>query len=450
MPPICAGFSRTVQSSRARLQSQKRPRSGRVATQAWPPRLAGVAVAFSVVFVGVLYYNARLQAGVRTARAAKADADRNARVALEQRNLALKALDKLVFEVQERLGETPATRSLRRSLLDTAIAGLDEIASNAEATPPDLSRAVAHQRLGEIYRQIGQLAEALRQLDHAVRLAEQLAAAAPLDLAVKDCLSRSHVGLGEIHLRAAETDLALKHFHRVVVLAEEIAAISAPNPGARRGLLEAYVRLGRAHGFHGEYVDARPGFRKALVTAEQWEGDEPGNAEAASMLAWSYRKIGDIDKLSGNFDVARTDYLKAIAIGRASMTAHPTDLETKTHLATALNDLGGVLHNQRDLAGAEPLHAEAEKLFTDLADADPENADSQFALIHAQYDHARLQRDLSRFSEAAATYRRALNSLSRLSGDRVSAHAPVDFLRAEILQRDLADCETRLHQRVPP
>ena len=56
------------------------------------------------------------------------EADRNARVAVEQRNLALKAYDKLVFEVQESLGETPATRPIRRSLLDTAIAGLDELA----------------------------------------------------------------------------------------------------------------------------------------------------------------------------------------------------------------------------------------------------------------------------------------------------------------------------------
>src|SRR4029077_3071631 len=107
-----------------------------------------------------------------TARLAKAGADRNARVALEQRNLTLKALDKLVFEVQERLGETPATRSLRRSLLDTAISRLDEIASSAEATRPDLSRAVAHQKLGEIYRQVGRSAEASRQLEQAVRLAE--------------------------------------------------------------------------------------------------------------------------------------------------------------------------------------------------------------------------------------------------------------------------------------
>jgi tetratricopeptide (TPR) repeat protein/tRNA A-37 threonylcarbamoyl transferase component Bud32 len=404
--------------------------------------LGGVAVAISVVFAGILYYNSLLRAGVQTTRAAKADADRNASVALEQRNLALKALDKLVFEVQERLGETPATRSLRRSLLDTAIVGLDEIASNAEATPPDLSRAVAHQRLGEIYRQVGRSAEASRQLEQATRLAEQLARATPRELAVKDCLSRAHVGLGEIHLRADQTDLALTHFHRVVELAEEIAAADTGRPGVRRGLLEAYLRLGRAHGFQMQLDEARAWFQKASALAQRWCVDEPGNAEAAAMLAWSYRKIADIGKLSGDFDAARSDYLKAIAVGRESLESHPKDAEARTHLATALNDLAGVLHLRRDLAGAGPLYAEAEKLFEDLAEADPENADILYGLIHAQYDLARLQRDLARFSEAAGAYRRAIGSLGRFPGDRLSAHTPADFLQIEVLQRDLADCES--------
>ncbi len=47
----------------------------------------------------------------------------NAHAAVEQRNLALKAFKQLVYDVQEKLGQTPATRSLRQALLDTAIAG---------------------------------------------------------------------------------------------------------------------------------------------------------------------------------------------------------------------------------------------------------------------------------------------------------------------------------------
>jgi serine/threonine protein kinase/tetratricopeptide (TPR) repeat protein len=403
--------------------------------------LAGVVVAISVVLAGTLYYNSRLQAGVRTARMAKEEADRKAQFALEQRNLALKSYNKLIYDLQERLGETPETRLIRRSLLDTAIAGLDELASSTEAAPPDLSRAVAHQKLGELYRQVGRSAEASRQLELAVQLAGQLATAGPGDLAVKDCLSRSHVGLGEICLLANQSDLALEHFHRVVDLSESITAADTGRPGARRGLLEAYIRLGRAQGFHRDFDKARAWFQKARALAERWILDEPGNAEASAMLAWSFRKTADIGKLSGDFDSAQLNYLKAIAVGRESLKAHPADHETRTHLATALNDLAGVLYVRRDLAGAVPLYAEAEKHFADLSSADPENADTRFDLIHAQYDYARIQHDLGRFSEAASNYRHAIDTLSRLPGERRSAHVVREFLRIEVLRRDLADCE---------
>ena len=304
-----------------------------------------------------------------------------------------------------------------------------------------MSRAVAHQKLGDIYRQVGRSAEASRQLEQAVRLAEQLALADPDDLAVKDCLSRSHVGLGEIHLEANRTELALGHFRQVVDLCEQVIAADAGHPGARRGLLEAYIRLGRAHGFHRDFHEAGAWFQKARALAEQWLLVEPGHAEASAMLAWSYRKIGDIGKLSGNFEAARDSYLEAISVGRRSLQAHPSDRETKTHLATALNDLAGVFHRRRELAVAGPLYGEAERLFADLVQADPENADTRFFLIHAQYDCTRLLRDLGRFPEAAAAYRRAIDSLSRFPAERVSARPQVEFLQVALLRRDLADCD---------
>jgi tetratricopeptide (TPR) repeat protein len=400
-----------------------------------------VVVAICVGFVGVLYYNGLLREGVKTARVAQSQAVRNARSAIEQRNLALKALDKLVFEVQERLGESPATRSLRRSLLDTAIAGLDELAQSTETTPPDLSRAVAHQKLGEIYRQVGRSAEATRQLEQSVRLAEQLAQAAPEDVAVKDCLSRAHIGLGELDLRASRIEPALRHFHQVVDLSEQIAAIEPGWPGALRGLIEAYVRVGRAHGFHKEYVPALSWFQKAGALSDRWLHDEPESAEAAAMLAWSYRKAADIGKLSGSPDLGIADYQRAIHVGRESLKLHPTDVPTLLHLATALNDLAGVLHGRHDLQGAIPPYAEAEVLLAGLAEADPENVETRFMLSHAQYDHARVQKDLGRFADAATAYRRAIASLRKFPAERQPMFASVEFMQLDVLERALAECE---------
>src|SRR5262249_8259250 len=151
---------------------------------------------------------------------------------------------------------TPETRSVRRGLLDTALSGLDEIARSAEATPPDLSRAVAHQKLGEIYRQVGRSKEAAAQLDRARGLAKALSVAAPRDRAARACLLRSYPGLGELGLLANDPAGAVEHFRRGVGQAESITAIDPSYPGARRGLLEAYIRLGRSLGFQKELGEA--------------------------------------------------------------------------------------------------------------------------------------------------------------------------------------------------
>jgi tetratricopeptide (TPR) repeat protein len=404
--------------------------------------LAGVALAVLAVFVAILYYNGQLRASVGAARHAKEESDRSAMLAVKQRDLALGALNQLVYEVQEGLGETPQTRTLRQSLLDTAITGLDQIAASNESTPPDKSRAVAHQRLGEIYRLIGSETAAARQLGHAARLGEQLAKADPWDLDIKECLSRVHIGQGEIDLVGKHNEIALDHFHRVVELCEEIMRADPRRPGARRGLLEAYIRLGRAQDFHLDFDEALAVFQRARDLAEQWSTEEPDNPQPLEMLAWSYRKIGDVDKHMQKFDAARADYAKAIAVGRGSLKSHPDDRETKRHLATALNDLGAVLLHLRDLPGSRPLCAESETLFAELVAADPDQAETRSFLVHATYDHARVLRALGRFSEAASAYRRTIESLSRLPGERLASHSAAEFLQLDILRKALAECES--------
>ena len=293
------------------------------------------AVAIALVLGGVAYYNARLREAATKAREAE-------RAALTQRNLALNAFDQLVFDVQERLGDTAATRASRRSLLDTAIKGLDDIAQGTEGTAPDLSRAVAHQKLGEIYQQIGRVNEARRQLELARGLAEKLAAGTPNDLAVAECLRDAMAGLGAVrnhdHRYAEARDL----LHRVVALSEQIAQRGPRRPGARRGLIEAYLELGRAYGFDGQHGESERCYQRMHDLAERWVNDEPANLSARDLLASSYRKLADERRIVGDHDAARRNYLKAIAIGHEVLAADPGNFIFKRHLATAADDLAGV------------------------------------------------------------------------------------------------------------
>jgi tetratricopeptide (TPR) repeat protein len=417
-----------------------------------PSTATAVATASSAVallIAGALYSGARLRDSnsrlIRAAGAAqKAEraADASARTALEQRNLALKALNELVFGVQDRLGDSPQTRPLRRNLLGTATAGLDEIARSAEAAAPDLSRAVAHQKLGDIFRQIGRSDEARRQLELARGLSEGLARAAPGDLAVADCLSKACTGLGELSLGADQLDEARTYFERVVVLNEAIAKAHPNREEARLGLIEAYFLLGRSFGFSGELSTAEAWFRKTRDLCAKWVALDPANTRFKDVLASCHRKLADMKKLAKEYAAAKDEYLEAIALGREVVAAEPGNLLYETHLSLALQDLASVTQLRHERAEARPLLEEAERLFTEVEAADPEDQLVQLHLVRALCDLARLERDEMQYTKAAELFRRALRRLSRLEREgRLEGRPGFRYEQIPALRQEIANCE---------
>ncbi len=417
-------------------------------TWKWARRRPTAATALSSGVMGValllggaFYYNARLRVAVRTAKNAEQTSVANARVAVEQRNLALKAFNELVYDVQEKLGQTPATRTVRQELLNTAIAGLDEIAQSTVGSAPDLSQAVAHQKLGDNFRIIGRSAQARRHYELSRRLAENLLAAAPNDIAVAQELYQAHMGLGLLNIAAKQYGDAKTEFGRAAAIAESIAAALPQRDGAHRELIEAYLQLGRAHSFAHEYEPAKSCFQKMRDLSESWASQDPTSHRAMDLLASSYRKLGDLKKFSRDYAGARRDYLDAIAIGRKLVAADPGEFEFKSHLAIALDDLAVVVKEQREFDTSRGLFLEAERLFTQLVESDPERMSSQLVLLNTQFNLAALERDDYQFARAAELFRAALNRLLWLEREGRLEHGRGTFSNGNALESEIAVCE---------
>jgi eukaryotic-like serine/threonine-protein kinase len=426
-----------------------RPASALERTWKWAKRrpgaatsLASACIAVVLLLAGALFYNGRLRTAVRIARAAEGAASASARAAIEQRNLTLNALNQLVFDVQEKLGNTPQTRSVRRSLLDTAIAGLDEIARSTEHAQPDLSRAVAHQKLGDIFRRIGRGTDARRQYELSLKLADELAAAKPRDIAIAECLREASIGLGELSLTGGHPGEARRHFLRAVDHATVITEVDPMHAGARRGLIQAYLEVGRAYGFEGAYADGEAWFQKSRAKADQWVSEEPESTLAKDLVASSYRKLADMQKLTNHLAAAREDYLKAIKIGEQLVEADRGNTEFKTHLAIALVDLADISHTLGSLAEARDLYRQAGQLWEALVEADPEDLEAQLRLVQARFRFARLERDDGNFEQAAAGFRQAFNRLSKLDHEgRLDGRPSYKISLMSALKEELAYSE---------
>ncbi len=100
--------------------------------------------------------NAREQAARKLAQDNEKTALANATVAREQSQLALKSLESVIFDIQRKLANVPGAGDLRRSLLQTAQARLQEVSDKfASRSAIDRSTMAALNDLGDVFLRIG-------------------------------------------------------------------------------------------------------------------------------------------------------------------------------------------------------------------------------------------------------------------------------------------------------
>ena len=262
-----------------------------------------------------------------------------ARTAVRERNLALKAFDTLVNEVQDKLGNGSANRAVRRSLLDTAIAGLSELASEDDAFAPDLGRAVAYLKLGEVYRQVGRILEARKEFERSIELARKLNSATPHDVSVLECLCR---GFGQVGYSILLED---RPFDALPLLKD---AARSPKKSPPRNLLASTFAQLRIKSLRATRTRPPLGPPDQRVAGRLSPGPRAGKGlgrrrapkadQANLQLASSYIKLGDVEDLAGEVAQSRSYFNEAIALCRAGLAADP-DESTKIVLQTALNNL---------------------------------------------------------------------------------------------------------------
>ena len=389
----------------------------------WARRRPTVATALAVggtalglLFGGALYHNAQLQVMLRRARVAE-------RSALDRGRLAIDAYSRLVTDVQERLGESAATRSIRQDLLTTAIQGLEEVARGVGGGDPDLDRAVAHQKLGEILRQVGRADDARQQFVQSIRQAEALSTEPSSGLRASECLRDAYLGLGELILRDERPVDAAAYFRLAVRQAETVAAAGPGRAGAQRGLIESYHRLGRAHEAANEPTEAEERFRAMHELAVRWVGDEPASLPARDSLASSHLRLARARRRANDLAAAQANYAQAVAIAGELTAEQPRNLEYKSHLALALIDSAIFALDLRKSTEARPLLVRSLGLYTELVNADPEDRETQVWLIHALFQSGRLERDEEQFAKAEADFQQALDRLRKARSRREARRA---------------------------
>ncbi|QKZ17616.1 phosphopantetheine-binding protein [Streptomyces chartreusis] len=168
-------------------------------------------------------------------------------------------------------------RRYRRSL--GILRTLAEPGAQPEEEARQLQRdtGVAYNRVGDLLRGRGRIAEALAHHGHALSITETLLACSPDDAILRRDLAVGHGRLGELHREQGDLDRAERHFGQSLRIREELARHEPANATYRRDLALGCARLAELAADRADAQRARELYRRSLTLSEELADGEPGN-----------------------------------------------------------------------------------------------------------------------------------------------------------------------------
>ena len=373
------------------------------------------------------------------AREAQKLADQNAKVAGEQRKLALDTLYSVVTKVDGQLSDRDDMQKLRQELIEDAMAGLRRVEeSDTTNSLVDRSMGVGHQRMADIFQKMGRSEDALNEHkraleifgrllqtdanDHwarwdaalscdklgdltrvlgsdaafarayyaqALKHRETLPADIHLDdltpTRIKQSLVNSFAKLYSVSLSLGDVVGARDYLRKTLEFSEALVAANPNNPQAKQALSGSNLLLGRLSFRLREVAAASDYYHKSLKLRQELVDADPLSVNYRRLLASTYDALGDLHlQLSSDPAAAVEQYSKAKELYEPLYAKNAKDAESQAGLASSHYRMGTALLLQSKPAEAELEFQPCLKLRQDLVAQDPKNTDKQVQLIHVQ------------------------------------------------------------------
>ncbi len=388
----------------------------------------------------------RADRNAQDARLAADVAAEKARVAVDQRTLALETISTLVKEVQDQLGQSNGTLRLRRRLADAAIARLERIANDpAGGADVELARVMAHERLGELSFLAGRTDAAHRHYetarDSALRLASSAVAAdttAEANRIAALCLDK----LGDLALYEGKLDLARTSYQQALDLRESLPDSAKSSPDGLRNRAVSQNKLGDVAMRSGRLDLARQCYERGLALTERDQDPDPQRHRFD--LRFVHSRLGDVALARFDFDEADRAYRRALEYALEQIAADPSDPRARRDVAVCYSKLGGAALRQGNTKAALEAFGKYLSGSQELANANPSSAEARRDLMVAQSFVADAHWKGADYAAAESAYRRVYElAVSLARDDPRSAQKRADI--AEIVLR-LADVSCRREQ----
>ncbi len=296
--------------------------------------------------------------------------------------------------------------------------------------------ATLHQRLGDLFRRLGQIDDARREYQQGYERLSRIVHDQPENDMARANLGVMLVRLGEMSLEQAgdaarardefgrawniqqdialhpksgnygETDnqrilsgiavkqgvaeLALGHpalardrFQKALDLRHAWTQAEPENVSAESYTSEAEVWLGVAYSHLGDWPNARPHFEEAVQICALLADQHPGSFSFKADLASVYGEQGAALARIGRNDQAEKAIMESLTYARAVLERDPEDAAQRIVMAEGTERLAALAQKHGKPADAVPLSRAALEIRTELAEFEPHNVPAQAALALA-------------------------------------------------------------------
>ncbi|WP_052700713.1 tetratricopeptide repeat protein [Methylocucumis oryzae] len=267
---------------------------------------------------------------------------------------ALATLD----EWQQQAGQNQALILIKKADLLTTLGELQtgltlhQQALNLYRQENDLANiSLCYERIGSIYIELGDLAQALIYFEQCLSLSKELYAANLNNEWFKHNLAIAYERLGNTQTALGDLAQALTYFEEFLRLGKELYAAYPNNVSFKNGLAIAHEKLGTTQKALGNLTQALAYFEQDLSLSQELYATYPSNMSFKHGVAIAYSKLGETKTAQGDLTQALTYFEEYLRLCKELYSAYPSDVSFKNSLALALANLGR-LHlqlNQLDL-----------------------------------------------------------------------------------------------------
>jgi serine/threonine protein kinase len=275
---------------------------------------------------------------------------------------------------------------------------------------------LAHHRLAEIDRELGNFRAAEESAAKAVTILGALAEAHPNVPAYRRDLAAVHVTLGLVYSDSARWNEAEAAYGRAIAIQEKQVAAQPESPRHRCALAKTLTKSAFTLIRSNREDAAVAKLRQALEVLNGARQGAP-DLEQQSLLAETHMNLGQVNLIKGQYDGAEAALKEAIRLYEELVRGRPgADLEVWQALARSRAVLGSAYNQISRFENAEEVQQQALQVFEKLAREHPDVQAFAYDLGRCYQELGRTAINNGRPGPARARYDKAIGILEGVLG----------------------------------